>query len=99
MLATRTGSFPIGFRRGWSDWQKDISSVIGFAKETGFGGIDIGNEVADAEAILAARDGGLPDALLRLLMAYPGLLELMRFKAAAATRFVATAAAAVIRFC
>lgn len=54
MLATRTGSFPIGFRRGWSDWQKDISSVISFAKENGFGGIDIGNEVADAEAILAA---------------------------------------------
>jgi sugar phosphate isomerase/epimerase len=39
---TTTGSFPIGFRRGWSDWQKDLGNVIRFAKENNFAGFDVG---------------------------------------------------------
>jgi hypothetical protein len=48
-----------------------------------------------AEALLAARGGGVVDGLLRLLRARPGLLELARFKAALVARFVGEAAAAL----
>ncbi|RYG31873.1 sugar phosphate isomerase/epimerase [bacterium] len=34
MLTTRTGGNKIGFRRGWSDWQKDLSGTLAWAKET-----------------------------------------------------------------
>jgi sugar phosphate isomerase/epimerase len=47
MAHTRTGSFPIGFRRGWSDWQKNLEQVIAFAKENGFEGIDVGDLPAE----------------------------------------------------
>ena len=46
---TRTGGFPIGFRRGWSDWQKDLPGAIAWAKENKIGVIDLG---ADAEETL-----------------------------------------------
>lgn len=46
---------------------------------------------AAARAILAARAGGATEGALRLLRARPGLVELARFKAAVATRFVAAA--------
>jgi sugar phosphate isomerase/epimerase len=42
MATTYTGKFPIAFRRGWSDWQKDLGSVIKFAKDNGFEAIDVG---------------------------------------------------------
>lgn len=42
MTTTRTGKFPIGFRRGWSDWQKDLGKVIAFAKDNGFELLDVG---------------------------------------------------------
>jgi sugar phosphate isomerase/epimerase len=55
MARTRTGSFPIGFRRGWSDWQKNLANVIAFARENGFEGIDVGDLPADQiKPILAA---------------------------------------------
>lgn len=41
---TRTGGFAIGFRRGWSDWQKDLGAVTAFAKKEGFGTVDVGND-------------------------------------------------------
>jgi sugar phosphate isomerase/epimerase len=44
---TRTGSFPIGFRRGWSEWQKNLGSVVSFAKSNGFAGIDVGDLPAE----------------------------------------------------
>jgi len=57
MARTRTGSFPIGFRRGWSDWQKDARQVIAFATQNGFEAIDFGSkQVAD---IKQAIDAGL----------------------------------------
>ncbi|MCC6895001.1 MAG: sugar phosphate isomerase/epimerase [Anaerolineae bacterium] len=43
-MKTRTGSFPIGFRRGWSDWQKDTAGAIAWAKESGLEVIDIGRD-------------------------------------------------------
>lgn len=42
MARTRTGSFPIGFRRGWSDWQRSLDGLIEFAKGNGFEFLDVG---------------------------------------------------------
>lgn len=47
MLTTRTGNFPIGFRRGWSDWQKDLDGLIGWAKTNELGVIDLGSNVEE----------------------------------------------------
>ncbi|NJM42678.1 MAG: sugar phosphate isomerase/epimerase [Anaerolineae bacterium] len=44
-MNTRTGNFPIGFRRGWSDWQKDLSGVIAWTKQNNLSAIDIGRDV------------------------------------------------------
>jgi sugar phosphate isomerase/epimerase len=44
---TFTGTFPIGFRQGWSDWQKNLSNVIAFAKANSFESIDVGDISAD----------------------------------------------------
>ncbi|MEK7767317.1 MAG: TIM barrel protein, partial [bacterium] len=41
---TRSGGFTIGFRRGWSDWQKDVAAVVKFAKTNGFGAVDVGRD-------------------------------------------------------
>jgi sugar phosphate isomerase/epimerase len=54
MLATRTGGFPIGFRRGWSEWQKDISGPIQWAKANGFSVIDVGADVTTAKTVAEA---------------------------------------------
>ena len=40
-MKTRTGSFPIGFCRLKSDWQKDLGSVIAWSKENGLEVIDL----------------------------------------------------------
>jgi sugar phosphate isomerase/epimerase len=54
---TRTGGFSIGFRRGWSDWQKDLPAVIKFAKANGFGAVDVGGD--GDKAGKAVMDAGL----------------------------------------
>lgn len=54
---TRTSNFPIGFRRGWSDWQKDLNGLIQWAKNNGLSGIDLGKD-ADA-AGPHVRDAGM----------------------------------------
>jgi sugar phosphate isomerase/epimerase len=55
MARTRIGSFPIGFRRAGSDWQKNLAHVIAFAKDNGFEGIDVGDLAAEEiKPILAA---------------------------------------------
>ncbi|RYG88353.1 sugar phosphate isomerase/epimerase [bacterium] len=56
MRTTGTGGFPIGFRRGWSDWQKDTEGMISWAKANEFGAVDVG---ADAEACAAVANAGL----------------------------------------
>jgi len=40
-LKTRTGSFPIGFRQGFSDWQMDLGPLLDWAAENRFGIIDV----------------------------------------------------------
>jgi sugar phosphate isomerase/epimerase len=43
-MKTRTGSYPIGFRRGWSDWQKDLTATLAWAKGAGLEVIDLGRD-------------------------------------------------------
>lgn len=50
MFTTRTGSFPIGFRRGWSEWQKDLDGLIAWAKANDIGVIDLGGDADVAGA-------------------------------------------------
>ena len=54
MFSTHTGNFPIGFRRGWSDWQKDASALIGWAHDHDFGVLDLGRDHSDVEAVTNA---------------------------------------------
>ncbi len=52
---TRTGSFPIGFRRGWSAWQKDLKQFIDFAVSERFAAVDVGAmELPELKQILDA---------------------------------------------
>lgn len=55
-MATRTGGFPIGFRRRGSDWQKrDLGALAQWAKEQGFDSIDLERVTAeDARTLEAA---------------------------------------------
>jgi len=46
-MGTRTGNFAIGFRRGWSEWQKNTKGLAHWAKASGFDRIDLGNASAD----------------------------------------------------
>jgi len=48
MLKTRTGGFAIGFRRGWSAWQKDLPGLIAWAKGNEFQVMDMGSDVGPA---------------------------------------------------
>jgi sugar phosphate isomerase/epimerase len=56
-MKTATGSFPIGFRRGWSDWQKDLGALTGWARENGFEVLDLG--VASREDVETVTAAGL----------------------------------------
>ncbi len=47
-MGTRTGNFPIGFRRGWSDWQrKSVGDLAKWAKINGFEALDLMNITPD----------------------------------------------------
>jgi sugar phosphate isomerase/epimerase len=41
-MKTRTGGFPIGFRRGGSPWQKDLSGMIAWALQNAVEVVDLG---------------------------------------------------------
>jgi len=54
-MVTKTGSFPIGFRRGWSDWQKELAPLTTWAKGSGFDVVDLGTATAqDLETLKTA---------------------------------------------
>jgi sugar phosphate isomerase/epimerase len=57
MAKTDPGGFPIGFRRGWGHWQRDLSLLIGFAKERDFEFLDFGP--APPEDLKRVLDAGL----------------------------------------
>jgi sugar phosphate isomerase/epimerase len=53
-MQTRTGNFPIGFRRGWTEWQKDLAGLMAWTKQNGLAGIDIGADTSVGEQIAGA---------------------------------------------
>ncbi|HEY0866441.1 MAG TPA: sugar phosphate isomerase/epimerase family protein [Fimbriimonas sp.] len=53
MLQTRTGSFPIGFRRGWSDWQKDLEGMVRWATANEIAVVDLGSDADVSGAAVA----------------------------------------------
>ncbi len=55
-MKTRTGKFPIGFRRG-GGWQSDIQGLAKWAKEVGFEAIDLGR--ATKEDVEVLKQNGL----------------------------------------
>lgn len=55
MFSTRTGNFPIGIRRGWSEWQKSLPDLLNWANDSGFSVVDLGRDIDDLKA---AREGG-----------------------------------------
>jgi len=57
-MHTKTGNFPIGFRRGWSEWQKEIAQLVDWAKSNEFAHIDLGKDADTSAAEVAA--AGLP---------------------------------------
>jgi sugar phosphate isomerase/epimerase len=54
---TRTGSFKIGFRRGWSDWQKNLPGLCQWAATSGFHSLDVNRLTAEDAKTIA--DSGL----------------------------------------
>lgn len=48
---TKTGAFPVGLRRGWGRWQRDLEGFLAWARSQRFAFVDLGN---DADALLAA---------------------------------------------
>ena len=56
-MRTRTGNFPIGFRRGNSNWQRDLPSLLEWAVQNDLEVIDLTN--APADAVKAVADAGL----------------------------------------
>ena len=64
MFTTRTGNFPIGFRRGGSPWQKDASGLLAWARDNGFGVLDLGR---DSGEIAAVSNAGLKVGSVDLL--------------------------------
>ncbi|HWP40139.1 MAG TPA: hypothetical protein VNL70_04390, partial [Tepidisphaeraceae bacterium] len=63
---TRTGSFPIGFRRGWSDWQKkSVHELAQWASSSGFALLDLMN--VSIQDLKTVRDAGLDAGSIDLL--------------------------------
>ena len=55
MAKTRTGSYPIGFRRGWEQWQRDVGELVSFAKENDFEFVDFGpSPVEELKQVVSA---------------------------------------------
>jgi sugar phosphate isomerase/epimerase len=52
---TRTGGFPIGFRRMWFEWHKDLKALLTWAREQRFGAIDLGSDGDHAAALAVER--------------------------------------------
>jgi len=59
---TRTGGFPIGFRRMWFDWHKDLKALLAWSREHRFGVIDLGQD-ADQSAAVAVQGGFRPGSV------------------------------------
>ena len=56
-MRTRTGNFPIGFRRGGSRWQRDLDALLEWAVQNNLEVIDL--TTAAADAVKAVAQAGL----------------------------------------
>ena len=65
MVMTRTGSFPICFRRNRASWQADLDALIQFACDHGFSGIDL--HQAEPDQIQKVQHAGLQIGSVDLL--------------------------------
>jgi hypothetical protein len=65
-MATRTGNFPIGFRRAGVEWQKDLSKLATWSKQTGFDVIDFTHR-ASTDDFQALKSAGLSHGSVDLL--------------------------------
>ncbi len=55
-MRTRTGNFRMGFRAGWTDWQKDYAGMAKWAAQNGFELLDLG-PVTPAEVKTVRQQG------------------------------------------
>lgn len=53
-LSTRTGAFPIGVRRGWTDWQQDVNGFAAWCKQNDLGVVDLGRNLDELRAVRGA---------------------------------------------
>lgn len=51
-MPTRTGNYPIGFRRGGGEWQKNLTTLASWAKDNAFDAIDLSGLTAEDANIL-----------------------------------------------
>lgn len=51
-MQTKTGSYGIGFRRGWSEWNRDLDGLVKWASENGFACLDVGNDAPAAAPVV-----------------------------------------------
>jgi sugar phosphate isomerase/epimerase len=65
-MATRTGSFPIGFRRAGVEWQKDLPKLAQWSKQAGFDVIDLTHH-ATADDFATLKSAGLSAGAVDLL--------------------------------
>jgi glycosyltransferase involved in cell wall biosynthesis/sugar phosphate isomerase/epimerase len=65
-MPTRTGNFPIGFRRAGVEWQKNLPALAQWAKSAGFDIIDFTHR-AGAEDFKTLKDNGLTVGSVDLL--------------------------------
>ena len=65
-MATRTGSFPIGFRRAGVEWQKDLGRLAKWSKQAGFDVIDFTHR-ASADDFATLKGAGLAPGAVDLL--------------------------------
>ena len=56
IVRTRTGNFPIGFRRMWFEWHKDLPNLLVWASEQNLGVLDLGNDADQSLAVAAKHD-------------------------------------------
>src|SRR5262245_11840305 len=55
-MKTRTGGYPIGFRRGGGDWQRDLGALVNWASSNGLEVIDMQADAATTgQSVLGAK--------------------------------------------
>jgi sugar phosphate isomerase/epimerase len=65
-MSTRTGNYPIGFRRAGVEWQKDLAKLAKWSKQAGFDVIDFTHKSA-GEDYKTLKDAGLSVGSVDLL--------------------------------